>query len=231
MTSYTWLLFDADGTLFDFQHAEAIALKNTPLQMGIVPPANYASAYHQINNALWKDFEAGNLSAQAVRAKRFRLLFEKLSLVGDSHAFSEAFLKNLIESSTFLTGAKPLLARLKQRFSLALLTNGFADVQHARIAQLGLDDLFDPVIISEEVGVAKPDPAIFDIALAGMGNPDKASVLMIGDSLSSDIRGGSNASIDTCWFNPASNINETNVVPTYEIKQLSDLVPLLAMED
>jgi YjjG family noncanonical pyrimidine nucleotidase len=223
-------LFDADGTLFDFQHAEAIALKNTPLQMRILPPANYASAYHQINNTLWKDFEAGNLSAQAVRAKRFRLLFEELSLVGDSHAFSEAFLQNLIEASTFLKGAELLLARLRSRFKLALLTNGFADVQHARIARLGLDDLFDPVIISEEVGVAKPDPAIFDIALERMGHPDRTCVLMIGDSLSSDIRGGSNAGIDTCWFNPASSVNETCVVPTYEIARLGELYSLLAME-
>ena len=231
MTSYRWLLFDADGTLLDFQRAEAIALRNTPLKMGVAVPANYVSAYHQINDVLWQEFEAGNLCAQDVRMRRFQLLFEATNIDGDSHAFSEAFLQNLIEASTFLDGAEPLLTRLRSRFKLALLTNGFADVQHARIARLGLGDLFDPVIISEEVGFAKPDPAIFDIALARMGNPDKASVLMIGDSLSSDIQGGASAGIDTCWFNPSSSANETGVVPTYEIHHLGELLVLLSVEN
>jgi len=79
--------------------------------------------------------------------------------------------------------------------------------------------------------VAKPNPAIFDIALTGMGCPDKDSVLMIGDSLSSDIQGGVNAGMDTCWFNPTSRANETDIVPTYEINHLSDLLALLAKED
>jgi len=227
MSRYTWLLFDADGTLFDFQRAETTALNNTPSQMGLIVPANYASTYHQINASLWKRFEAGELTARDVRIERFRLLFENLSIAGNSSAFGEAFLKNLIRESTFFAGAQSLLAKLKQRYRLALLTNGFADVQHARIAQLGVGDLFDPVIISEEVGVAKPDAAIFDIALDRMGHPDKANVLMIGDSLSSDIRGGSNAGIDTCWFNPDSRTNTTNIVPTYEIRRLSDLPALL----
>lgn len=231
MSRYTWLLFDADGTLFDFQHAEAIALKTTPDQMELVVPSSFVATYHRVNNALWRQFEAGELRASDIRRERFRLLFEDLGLVGDSLAFSEAFLENLIQESTLLDGAQSLIDQLKHQYHLALLTNGFANVQHARIARLGVGDLFDPVIISEEVGVAKPDPAIFDIALAQMGHPDKASVLMIGDSLSSDIRGGSNAGIDTCWFNHESTINETDVVPTYEISLLNDLPALLAMEE
>ena len=227
MTRYTWLLFDADGTLFDFQHAEAVALENTPFQMGLVVPDNYASTYHQINGSLWKDFEAGRITAEKIRTERFRLLFNTLSIKGDSIAFSEAFLENLIQASTFLAGAQSLLDQLKKQYRLALLTNGFVSVQHARIARLGLGDLFNPVIISEEVGVAKPDPAIFDIALEKMEHPDKDNVLMIGDSLSSDIRGGVNAGIDTCWFNPQSGTNETDLVPTYEIRILSELPGLL----
>ena len=231
MNVYTWLLFDVDGTILDFQGAEDIALRTTPSKMDVVMPANYASTYHKINASLWKDFEAGTLSAQDVRTKRFHLLFEALGIVSDSHVFSEGFLKNLIAASEFFEDTKQVIKRLKAQFQLALLTNGFADVQHARIVRLGLEELFDPIIISEEVGVAKPDPAVFDIALEEMGSPDRASVLMIGDSLSSDIRGGANAGIDTCWLNPASNANETDVVPTYEIKHLRELFSLLSMED
>lgn len=228
MTHYTWLLFDADGTLFDFQHAEAIALENTPHQMGLVVPSSFASTYHRINNALWRGFEAGELRASDIRRERFRMVFEDLGLVGNSLAFGEAFLEILIQESVFLEGAQSLIDQLKQSYHLALLTNGFASVQHARIARLGLDVLFNPIIVSEEVGVAKPDPAVFDIALKEMGHPDKANVLMIGDSLSSDIRGGSNAGIDTCWFNPESTVNEADVVPTFEIASLEDLPLLLA---
>lgn len=225
---YTWLLFDADGTLFDFQGAEDIALTTTPLKMGLAMPDDYASVYHRINASLWRDFEAGSLSAQEVRTRRFQRLFETLNIHEDSQRFSEAFLRELVNATTFLSGARQLLSQLKQRFNLALLTNGFADVQRARIKRLEIVNLFDPVIISEEVGVAKPNPAIFDIALAGMGHPGRDGVLMLGDSLSSDIQGGVNAGIDTCWFNPASNINNTDVAPTYEIQNLGDLPSLLA---
>lgn len=231
MSRYTWLLFDADGTLFDFQHAEAIALASTPRQMGIVVPSSFAETYHQINASLWEKFEAGELRAHDVRTQRFQQLFEALGIPEDSAPFSEAFLKNLINASSFLAGAEALLAYLKQGYRLALLTNGFADVQHARIARLGVERLFDPIIISEEVGVAKPDPAIFDLALEKMANPAKPTVLMIGDSLSSDIRGGLNAGIDTCWLNLDSIRNDSDIKPTHEIHSLSELLPLLAAED
>jgi 2-haloacid dehalogenase len=227
LTPYTWLILDADGTLFDFQRAEAIALKNTPDQMGVQVPGNFSSAYHVINDSLWRDFEAGILCAQDVRSARFRLLFERLNLVGDSNAFSEAFLTNLVQESTFIEGAESLLARLEHRIGLVLLTNGFADVQHARIARLGLEEVFDHVIISEEVGAAKPDRAVFDIVFERMGSPNKGSVLIVGDSLSSDIRGGADYGIDTCWFNPDLQANMTRIGPTFEIRHLSDVADLL----
>ena len=228
MTSYSWLIFDADGTLFDFQYAEAIALEKTLADMGLKVSSNLCEIYHAINNALWQRFEAGGLRAQDVRAERFKQLFERLSIDGDSNEFSEAFLKNLIREITFLAGAKELLGELGERGGLVLLTNGFADVQHARITRLGLEETFDHVIISEEVGVAKPDRAIFDIAFERMGCPDKGSVLIVGDSLSSDIRGGADYGIATCWFNPFLHTNTTGIKPTYEIRHLAEVADLLA---
>jgi 2-haloacid dehalogenase len=227
LTPYAWLILDADGTLFDFQRAEAIALENTPAELGVQVPGNFSSAYHRINDALWRDFEAGIVTARNIRVERFKRLFEQLNVVSDSDAFSEAFLGNLVRASTFLDGAEELLIGLQRRAGLVLMTNGFADVQHARIKRLGLEDAFDHVIISEEVGVAKPDCGVFDIAFERMGYPDKNRVLMIGDSLSSDILGGSKYGIDTCWFNPDQVANTTDVKPTYEIRQLMDLVDLL----
>lgn len=227
LTPYTWIIFDADGTLFDFQHAEALALEKTPDQLGLQVPEDFSRTYHEINESLWLSFEAGILRAQDVRTQRFKQLFERLSIASDSSAFSEAFLKNLIWESTFINGAESLLARLKNRISSVLLTNGFADVQRARVARLGLGDAFDHVIISEEVGVAKPDRAIFDIVFERMGRPDKGNVLIIGDSLSSDIQGGFDYGIDTCWFNPDNRANMTSIEPTYELRLLSEVTDLL----
>jgi len=231
MTQYAWLIFDADGTLFDFEHAEAMALTNTPRQLNLAVPAVFSQAYHRINNGLWKRFEAGELLAHDIRRERFSQLFEELELAGDSHAFGEAFLDNLVNETMFLEGAEALINHLKGSYRLAILTNGFASVQHARISRLGLRDLFHPIIISEEVGAAKPDAAVFDIALRKMGDPDKDKVLMIGDSLESDIHGGSNAGIDTCWFNPSSQPNPTSIHPTYEIQRLHELHALLGARD
>lgn len=227
LTSYTWLILDADGTLLDFQRAEALALEKTPLQMGIQVPGNFCATYHGVNDALWREFEAGLLQTHDVRNMRFKRVFERLGIAGDSNAFSEAFLKNLIWESTFIDGAEPLLASLENCVGLVLLTNGFADVQHARIARLGLEDVFEHVIISEEIGVAKPDRAVFDIAFDHMGCPDKSSVIIVGDSLSSDIRGGVDYGIDTCWFNPDQRVNNTGIEPTYEIRHLNEVAKLL----
>ncbi|MCK5584578.1 YjjG family noncanonical pyrimidine nucleotidase, partial [Candidatus Bipolaricaulota bacterium] len=202
MTSYTWLILDADGTLLDFRRAEAVALGRTPVQMKLQVPGDFCDIYHAINDSLWREFEAGVLRTHEVRTERFMRVFEKLGIAADSNAFSDAFLENIIRESTFIDGAEHLLARLENRIGLVLLTNGFADVQRARIARLGLGDTFGCVIISGEVGVAKPDRAIFEIAFERMGQPDKANVLIIGDSLSSDIQGGADYGIDTCWFNP-----------------------------
>lgn len=227
MTFYTWLILDADGTLLDFRRAEALALEKTPIQMGMQVSGDYCDTYHAINDSLWREFEAGILQAHEVRSQRFKQLLERLDIAGDSHALSEAFLKNLVRESTFIDGAESLLTGLKNRIGLVLLTNGFADVQRARIARLGLGDTFDHVIISEEVGVAKPDRAIFEIVFERMGRPDKAGVLIVGDSLFSDIRGGSDYGIDTCWFNTDQRANTTGIEPTYEIGHLNEIAELL----
>ncbi len=228
MSRYHWLLFDADGTLFDFAQAESRALEKTPSQLGVDVPSDYAACYHQINASLWKAFERGTVTAQEVRVKRFQLLFAQLGIDADPLAFGEAFLRHLIDASTFMSGAESLLAQLHQEYPLALLTNGFADVQHARIARLGLADLFHPIVISEEVGLAKPAPAVFDVALKRMGSPKRSNVLMIGDSLTSDIQGGLNAGLDTCWFNPLAIANKTSIVPSFEIRGLNELPTRLA---
>jgi len=225
---YTWLILDADGTLLDFVQAERIALERTPQDLELAIPSTFVSVYEEINADLWARFEQGWIAARDVRQQRFQAVFERLQIDADADAFSEAFLQNVIRESVFEQGAEQVLAHLRGRVGLLLLTNGFSDVQRARIERMGLKAAFDHVIISEEVGVAKPDPAIFDLALARMGDPDRGSVLVVGDSLASDILGGRNSGLDTCWYNPRDEPAQETITPTYTIRRLDELYSLIA---
>jgi 2-haloacid dehalogenase len=229
--AYRWLLLDADGTLLDFAGPERLALVAAPRDLGVSVPKNFVATYHEVNDSLWRSFEAGALQAHDVRTLRFRRVVERLNLDVDPDRLSEAFLRHVVDESTFLDGAKTLLQKLSDGIGLLLLTNGFADVQRARLKRLQIADMFDHILISEEVNAAKPGRAIFEIAFQRMGLPRKEEVLMVGDSLRSDIRGGSEFGIDTCWFNPGGDRNTSGIAPTYEISRLAELPPLLGAED
>jgi YjjG family noncanonical pyrimidine nucleotidase len=220
-------LLDADGTLLDFHRAERHALDEIQRDLGIEDTDAFRETYHAVNAALWRAFEEGHLTAQQVREQRFREFLAKLQIEEDSDAISDAFLDVVVRETTFIDGASAVLEELNRYVRTVLLTNGFADVQRRRIARLGLEHAFDEILISEEVGVAKPDPAIFEIALERMGKPARDAVLMVGDSLTSDIAGGARMGIDTCWFNPDHQSNNSGVQPTYEISRLQELSNLV----
>jgi len=223
MRSYTWFLFDLDGTLLDFHRAEVLALQQATNEAGIDLTDKAASLYAKINDALWAEFEHGAITARDIRNARFVQWLDALEVDQDPTALSERFLELLVEHSTYIEGAEALLHALLGNVQMALITNGFADVQRGRVARFGLDRWFDPILISEELGASKPNREIFDIAFERMGHPEKAEVLILGDSMSSDIRGGVNYGIDTCWFNPASHTNDTGLIPTYEIRHLHEI--------
>ncbi len=224
---YKWLLFDADNTLFDYDKAEGFALRSTFETLGLGYEPRYAKVYGRINGEIWLDFEAGRISQERLRTKRFELLFDAFGIECDPAEFSERYLANLALGTDLIEGAEDVLRSLHGRAGLLLITNGLADVQRPRFGRSTVGHYFSDVVISEEVGVAKPDPAIFEVAFAKMGFPAKADVLIVGDSLSSDIRGGLSYGIDTCWFNPEGKTNGSDMVAHYEIRELGDLLPLL----
>ena len=228
MSNYKWLLFDADHTLFDFDAAAANALRNTFATFGYEFLPEYEAVYQTINTQIWKAFERGEISSKRLRIERFERLFDALNLVADAAKLSIRYGQLLGEGTQLLDGAEALLAWLNGRYQLALITNGLKDVQRPRLAHSTIGHYFNPVIISDEVGVAKPNGRIFDIAFAQMGNPPKNDVLMIGDSLTSDMAGGIGYGIDTCWFNPAQKPRPTEMPITYEIHTLSQLQTILA---
>lgn len=225
---YHTLLFDADETLFDFSRTETAALEDTFLGHAMEFLPIHFERYKEINHELWSELEAGLISSQVLRTERFARLFDAFKLDLDPVAFSGEYLINLGRGAYLLEGAEELCASLSSRgYRLAIITNGIKEVQHERIRRSPLCNTFEQVIVSEEAGYQKPEPGIFDVAFTKLGLQDKAGVLMIGDSLSSDIQGGNRYGIDTCWFNPRAAVNETGVKPTYEIRALHELYSIL----
>lgn len=225
---YDCILFDADDTLFDYGLAEGQAFLNVFTHFGLPTGAEeYADSYREINQALWKDLEQGMISSAALRVERFNRLFARHKLEYNAEAFGEAYLRFLGEGTYLIQGAVELCHELAG-CRLAIITNGIKEVQLARIQGSPLRDTFEQIIISEEAGSQKPEQGIFDYAFAKLGLTDKSRVLIVGDSLTSDIQGGMNYGIDTCWFNPLEKTNGTGVKPTYEIRDLSELVEIIA---
>jgi len=167
------------------------------------------------------------ISLPELRAERFARLFKSLGLVLDPHKFGEIYILKLGKCSHLLPSALELLEKLAGKYRMALITNGIAVVQKQRIEKAGLGKYFAEIVISEEVGYPKPDPLFFDITLKKLANPPKDEILIIGDSLTSDIAGGNLSGIDTCWFNPERRDNEGKFHPTFIIEKLLDLIQLL----
>lgn len=225
---YDCILFDADDTLFDYGMAEGQAFLNVFAHFGLPTGAEeYADSYREINQALWRDLEQGQITSAALRVERFNRLFARHKLEYNSEAFSEAYLRFLGEGTYLIQGAVELCNELAG-CRLAIITNGIKDVQLSRIQGSPLRNTFEQIIISEEAGSQKPEQGIFDYAFTKLGLTDKTRVLIVGDSLTSDIQGGINYGIDTCWFNPLEKVNETGVKPTYEIRDLSQLLEIIA---
>jgi 2-haloacid dehalogenase len=224
---YQWLLFDADGTLFDYNRAEALALEKTFHRLGAPFEPSYLNEYQQINRQIWQALEQKQITPDVLRVRRFELLFEKLGIATSPVVFSEAYLKDLADCGELIEGAQEVLDALRPKYRLAILTNGLQAVQRTRLAHSAIRDYIAALVISEEIGFAKPERGYFDAAFARLGNPPKEQALMIGDSLTSDIQGAAVYGIDTCWYNPERQPRPLSPVITYEITHLRELIALL----
>jgi 2-haloacid dehalogenase len=221
---YEIILFDADETLFDFRKSEREALKETMLEFNIKYDEEYhLKIYKEINNAIWKELEEGAITQQKLKFERFKRLSNRLEDKFNEIEFSKSFIKNLAEASFLFEDSVTLIRSLQENCRLAIITNGLKDVQNYRIKKSVIGKYFEDIVISEEVKVAKPDSKIFEQALNNLKHTDKSKVLMVGDSLTSDIQGGINFGIDTCWFNPRKTVNTTKIKPTFEIANLMEV--------
>lgn len=226
---YEVILFDADETLFDFRRSEREAFQNTMLEFAIAyDEAYHLKVYQEINRVIWKEFEDGLITQKKLKTERFQRLSDQLQTGFDPDKFAESYLRHLAGASFLYEDSLELVQSLYMDYRLGIVTNGLADVQHGRIGRSAIAPYFADVVISEEVQVSKPDPKIFALALHRLQYTDKSKVLMVGDSLTSDIQGGINFGMDTCWLNTGRSVNTTAIRPTYEIAGLLELKTILA---
>jgi 5'-nucleotidase len=221
--NWDWILFDADETLFTFDAFGG--LQRMFLDYSVTFTAEDFQDYQAVNKPLWVDYQNGAISALQLQHQRFEGWSERLNVpAGDLNA---AFLNAMAEICVPLPGAISLLNALKGKVKLGIITNGFTALQQIRLERTGLSDSFDLIVISEQVGIAKPDRRIFDYAFEQMGNPPRDRVMMVGDTAESDILGGINAGIATCWLNAHGRSLPEGIQPSWEVSSLSELEQLL----
>ena len=228
MAKYYCVLFDADNTLLNFDAAENKALAETLVNYGIEPDAETVQTYREINSELWKQLEKGQIRREKLMSERFTRFLKAIDAAGNGAEMNLFYLEQLSTHPDLMSAnVLDVLKELSEVATLAIVTNGFDRVQSRRVQESGLLNYIEDVFVSEKLDSEKPNRKIFDAALRSLGVENREHVLMVGDSLSSDIQGGINAGLDTCWFNPNHAENPGKVCPTYEISNLEELYPLV----
>jgi 2-haloacid dehalogenase len=224
---YQTLLFDLDSTLFDAETSEDAAYEETLRLGGVDDPTRFRDLYNEINGALWAAVERGEVTPTVVRDLRFEQLVEQARLDADPAVLADTFVAGMGNHGELYDGAREVLESLSDSASLALVTNGLSEVQRTRVDRLNLAPFFDAIVVSSEVGVAKPSPGFFDVVFERLGWPSKETALMVGDSLTSDMRGGHDYGLATCWYNPGRRQTNQSDITTHEISDLAELIALV----
>ena len=223
------LFLDLDDTILDFHKAEAIAIKQTFTEMGVEPTDDRIKLYSAVNLSQWKLLEKGEITRPRLLTRRFDIFYSKLGLDISSEKTQELYEEYLSLGAYFLEGAEELLKELCGKYELYVVSNGTAYVQDRRIAISGIAKYFKDIFISEHIGFDKPSKEYFDACFERIPNLEKDKSIIVGDSLTSDIRGGINAGLKTCWYNPEGNTNDKNLKIDYEIKSLNEIKHIIGL--
>lgn len=221
------LLFDADGTLWDFDASAKLSIQKIFERLGFVYSDHVFDRYNQINLGLWERYERGEMSRDRVLVERFDILFAELGLPVKGADFEDQFREELEQNPIWMEGAEELLTAIRPHYEIYIVSNGVSSTQRKRITITGLDRYVDEFFISDEIGAQKPQSAFFDHVLSHIGPCEKDELLLIGDSLTADILGANNAGIPSCWFNPANLPNTGPSHPDHEIHTLAELQNIL----
>ena len=222
-----FLFLDLDDTILDFHKAERIAVSKSFRRFGIDPTEEVLARYKAINIAHWQMLERGELTRAEVLVNRFSALFEEYGVTCDAAAVAADYEDNLSIGHFFLPGAQEAVENLSKKYRLYLASNGTAKVQAGRMTSANLYRFFEKVFVSEEIGHNKPSKDYFKAAFSQIPDFDPARAMIVGDSLTSDIQGGINAGIRTCWVNPRHLPANLQIPADYEIESLSQLEALL----
>jgi 2-haloacid dehalogenase len=224
MKKYDIFLFDADNTLYDYDMAEANALKIMFEYCGFEYSENIRLKYREINSQVWESFEKGTITKDELQTSRFLRLFNDIGVNYDAKIFNEKYLNELGKGAFLIDGALDICKKIcSHNKKIYIVTNGILATQKARIEHSLIKEYISDFFVSEFVGYQKPQIQYFDYVFSHIPKIEKEKTLIIGDSISLDIVGGNNAGIDSCWFNRLGEINTTEIKPTYEINKLTDV--------
>lgn len=225
---YSVLLFDADGTLLDFDRSEFQALTRVFGRHQYPFNPDIFQRYRVINSRAWARYEKGEIEKPIIHSTRFQELFKEVGIQGDGAAFNLEYLEALSEESYTMPDAVEVCRKLSKHYELAIVSNGISFVQRRRLKESGLMPYFSNIFISEEIGTMKPHKDFFNHVLMHFPQRSASEFLIIGDSLTSDIAGGFQSGIDTCWINfQHKSLPDAIQPPLYQIDTLQALIPIL----
>ena len=224
---FEYLFLDLDDTILDFQKAEHVALSKTLESFGLEPTETVMKRYNLINKAHWEALERKEMTRDQVLLGRFQTLFGEMGIAVDPESVARAYEHNLSIGHWFMPGAEEAVESLSKKYKLYLASNGTASVQKGRMTSANLYRFFEKVFVSQEIGANKPSIEYFERSFAQIPDFDKAKAIMVGDSLTSDILGGQNAGIATCWVNPDHKAGRPDIRVDYEIESITQLEALL----
>lgn len=231
MAKYNCIMMDIDNTLLDFDAAERKALLETLQQFSLPCDEAAVSRYHEINSSLWGELNKGKIRRDKLVIERFDRFVKEIGAAAKATELNRAYTEHLATHADVIPGAEEALQELAEVATMIAVSNGTESVERGRLKLSGFEKYFDDIFVSEAVGVSKPNPKIFQMAMRKLGIEHSDKVLVVGDSLSADIQGGVNAGLDTCWVNMNGLENESGLTPTYEVKALSELYPIVMEED
>lgn len=225
---YDVILWDVDGTLLDFNYSQRKAICKCIEDIGITPSEEMIVRYAQINEGWWRRLELGQVTREELLVGRFSDLFTEYHIeCVDIELFKNQYENMLGNIYTLKENSLEICNYLKGKCRQYVVTNGVTSVQMNKLKSSGLWDVMDGIFISEQIGAPKPQKAFFDKVLESIPQKNKTRILIVGDSLSSDIRGGNIAGIDTCWYNPDNEANNMEVKITYCIHYLKEVIQIV----
>lgn len=225
----TTLLWDVDNTLLDFSAAERAAIRSLFQEYGLgTCSEGMLQRYAAINTAYWERLERGELTKPEVLVGRFREFFETEGInTAIAPEFNEKYQLRLGDTIVYRDDSLQIIKSLRGRVRQYVVSNGTVTAQTKKLRLSGLGALMDGIFLSEELGVEKPNVAFFDKVFSVLGDIDRSQAMIVGDSLTSDILGGSNAGIVTCWYNPSGKPATGGVHPNHEISDLHEVFSLI----